>query len=1190
MRIKVSRNTVLLSWSIAALAGGGPGARADYLGSVSTVSANSSVESAATEILGNGGGTGAFHYKGGGNAVDAAVAAALAACVVNPGNASLGGYGGHMVIWKSGWDGDPQLVTCIDFNSTAGSLASSNMFAGNVDPTTGTWTNSGSPANQIGWKAVGVPGTLAGLYMAQTNYGRKAGGTNFFPFAEILKPSLARVVTGEATGNSYYTTASVSNLLMELYTNSPGYTDTNGQPNPNSLNNPCAAFYAGDIALDIVAAMQTNGGLVTYADMTNYRPREVAPYKRHFNPPNGTPAWVYVAPLGASGVSVLQQLAMLEALAWTNGPAGTWDSLHYWHSRAEAARLMWKDHFQLLGDPWAGVTPPDFLGNGSTNFGDQLCAHVTNGYPSSVPWDTNEIRLTNSIAGSITQAVNNETNVPILVHWNDARYGTRNIATSDKWGNCVALTLSMGSGFGAQVAVPSRGLVFGQGMALFELRPGWPNSIAPGKRMVDNMSPAIVVPDFPSSPTNGLVGGRPPFAVGGVGGSTIENNMAMELAKYLTDGPSIAVSDPSLWLDNFEANNIIYFRPSYPSGVQSYLPTVGLSAPGSPPSAGEVSHVEAWLAPIIVSQPASTNISSGATVTFDVTATGLPLFYQWYRYGVALTDGGTISGAQTPRLTVSSITNSASYYVLVTNGAASVPSAPAAVSVGGAPAILTQPSSLTNVPGSQATFSVSAMGTQPLTYQWLKNGTNGPGGTPLANGANISGANSNVLLVSPVGFPDAGTYSVIVSNSAGSQSSLGATLTVVGLPGYSTQYSLSPIWWAVPGDVAHPYVTSNGGANTPGERSMAYNALSNQLIVVHCPPASTAYTVYVVDAATGASLYTLPTSGVVHEGTSEVSGQNPIDLLAAAVADDGALYICNESPNASGGSTGDTTKMFRLYRWANSGPSTTPVSVFQGDPSGQPVGVNERWGDVMAARGSGTNTELLLNSYSGHYGAVLKPAGSSMTQFTNYWFSDSGGSGSIGRSVQFGSGNTAFEKRKGTNLFSSVYNTTSRTSAVLSSVSFSNTLGGVFVDAAQQLAVGVDFVGTANTQPDALALYDITAPTSPAFIARYSFPIAQVANANFISQTVVAGWKVFSLDANNGLLAFYINPPSNSMVLNITASGANAALSWGQPAAVLQGSPSLNPPAWADLTTTGQTNLVRPAAGNAQFYRLVLRR
>src|ERR1051326_6440227 len=324
---------------------------AGYVGSVNSAGPVA-MQAAGLDVLGNGGGNGDFVYKGGGNAVDAIVAAGLTACVVNSGNCSLGGYGGHVLIWKSGLDGGPQVLTCIDFNGAAGSLATSNMFAPYLHPGTGTWTN-GTPENQYGWKAAGVPGTLAGLYMAQTNYGRKVNGTNYFTFAEIMKPALARM--GQAAVNGYYSVSSLSNTVMDLYTNSPGYVDSNGQPNPNSVNNPCTVFYTGDIAADIVAAMQANGGLVTYADLTNYRPRGGSPYLRHFSPPNGTRAWVAVAPPGSSGVSVLQQIVMMEALGWTNGPAGAWDSLHYWHSRAEASRMMWKDHFQWIGDPWAGI-------------------------------------------------------------------------------------------------------------------------------------------------------------------------------------------------------------------------------------------------------------------------------------------------------------------------------------------------------------------------------------------------------------------------------------------------------------------------------------------------------------------------------------------------------------------------------------------------------------------------------------------------------------------------------------------------------------------------------------------------------------------------------------------------------------------------------------------------------------------
>jgi gamma-glutamyltranspeptidase/glutathione hydrolase len=1089
-------------------------------------SPNSSVQSAAIEILGNGGGTGAFIYKGGGNAVDAVVAAALAACVVNPGNCSLGGYGGHMMIWKAGLDGDPQMLTCVDFNSAAGSLATSNMFAASLDPTTGTWTGPQPPANQYGWKAAGVPGSFAGLFMAQTNYGRKINGTNYFPFAEILKPALARVANGQATGNAYYTLTSVSNLLMDLYTNSPGYLDSNGQPNPNSVNNPYAVFYSGDIALDIVAAMQAYGGLVTYADMTNYRPRVVQPYLRHFSPPNGTPAWVCVAPLGASGLSVLEELAIVEALGWTNGPNGAWDSLHYWHSRAEAARLMWKDHFQWLGDPWSGILPPDFLGNGSTNFCDQMLAHATNGYPYACPWDTNEVRLTNSIASSITQAVNNETNVPILVHWNDIRYGTCNISTADKWGNCVALTFSMGGGFGAQVAVTNRGLVLGQGMALFDPRPGWPNSIAPGKRQVDNMCPTIVIPDYPFSPTNGDTGGRPPLAVGGVGGSTIENNMTMQVLKYLTDPPSSRVTDPATWLYNFEGNSTIYMRPSYPSGVQSYLATVGLSAPGGPPSAGEVSYVEAWVPPVIVTQPASTNVASGDSVAFAVTATGLPLFYQWLRNGVPLTDGGAISGAQTPRLTVASVTNSASYSVIITNGAASLTSASAGLSVDGAPAVVIQPVNRTNLAGTLATFSVTAMGTAPLAYQWLKNGAN------LANGGNISGATTSALSLDSITLGDAGTYSVMITNAVGSATSLGVTLAVMNSSNYLT------LLWSVGPSDGKPWINISSSTPIPNQRTIAYNALSNHLYVISRSSSTTSnYVIYVLNATNGALLYTLKTNGI----QSNV-GKGGIGLVGISVADDGAIYACNTAPDAAGSGGTDPTSFFRLYRWANAGSNTSPSLIFTGDPSGTNSPL--RWGDNLAVRGAGTTTQILLDmtffgATPGTHGfaAILSPVNAFMTNFSSRWFMTTNFASTVGRSLEFDLANNAiWQKGPDQALFKTVFDpavslggTRISSANVLVASNFPAGLMGVGLDLTRNLAAGVFSNSTATA--DSLNFYDISNVNAPSLLSQYDFPtIPRAANGNRITQTFFKNDLVFTLDANNGLMAFRVQSASSGAV------------------------------------------------------------
>ena len=434
-----------------------------------------------------------------------------------------------------------------------------------------------------------------------------------------------------------------------------------------------------------------------------------------------------------------------------------------------------------------------------------------------------------------------------------------------------------------------------------------------------------------------------------------------------------------------------------------------------------------------------------------------------------------------------------------------------------APKILAQPHNLRVLQGGNGSMGVVL--DQPLTIHWYK-GTNSPADT------GVTGSTYNLTNAQPT---DAGDYFVIATSISGSVTSQVAHVTV-GLP--TDYYMLSQLWAATPGSNSFPYVSSDGGANTPNERAFAYNALSNQLIVVRCPPASSAYSVFVVDAASGAFLYTLNTNGIQHQGASEVAGSNPIDLLGAAAADDGAIYICSESPNASGGGAGDSTKMFRVYRWANTDPSTAPVNVFTGDPSSQAAGLNFRWGDVLTARGSGTNTELFLNSLDGSYGAVLKPTDGTLNTFANYWFTDAAGGGSMGRSVQFGTNSTVFEKRKGAALVKSSYNLANNSSALLLTIPSSDTLGGVWVDSQRNLMAGVDFVGANGSKPDAVALYDITDPSSPMLLNRYNFPVNQNPNANVVCQTIIAGNRLWSLDANNGLVAFnLVSPTTNYSVV-----------------------------------------------------------
>src|ERR1019366_252159 len=181
--------------------------------------------------------------------------------------------------------------------------------------------------------------------------------------------------------------------------------------------------------------------------------------------------------------------------------------------------------------------------------------------------------------------------------------------------------------------------------------------------------------------------------------------------------------------------------------------------------------------PTITAQPASVNTGLGLNVSFSVTVTGdATLSYQWRR------NGGNLTGATTSTLAIANAqtTNAGTYAVVITNLYGTATSANALLAVFD-PYITNQPQSLTVSAGAPAAFSVSAVGTAPLTYSWSK------AGVPITDGGNISGSGTPVVRLANVQVGDVSTYSVTVSNVNGSMVSSNATLMAAFAPAIVTQ-------------------------------------------------------------------------------------------------------------------------------------------------------------------------------------------------------------------------------------------------------------------------------------------------------------------------------------------------------------------------------------------------------------------
>ena len=355
-------------------------------------------------------------------------------------------------------------------------------------------------------------------------------------------------------------------------------------------------------------------------------------------------------------------------------------------------------------------------------------------------------------------------------------------------------------------------------------------------------------------------------------------------------------------------------------------------------------------------------------------------------------------------------------------------------------------------------------------------------------------------------------------------------------------FHLKRLWSAAPDDnrPTHTYILNGNGAaaGTPNARSIAYNALSNHLYVITRSgfgnnPAFSNYDFNVVNASTGDQLWKMNTNGI----TLGI-GNGGVGLSSVVCSDDGAIYAGNVAVAAGGYINGiyDDTRIFRLYRWADGNSNTVPVQIYSGDPAinaGMSGSTStNRWGDSLAIRGTGINTQLILdnNNANVRYVVILTPTDSTMTNWTQSGLHQTITGTSIGRSLEFGEGGTTtsgtfWQKRNATALIQSPFDLISPidpVSALVTSTAFTNALSGATIDSTRHLLVGVSMYATALITPDTVDLYEISDLTSPILLDQAPFPVNRGTNhvgalPNAINKIIRNGDKVFAIEARQRL-------------------------------------------------------------------------
>lgn len=411
----------------------------------------------------------------GGNAVDAAVAVGFSLAITLPRAGNLGG-GGFMLVYLK----DEDKTIAVDFRSASPKNITQDDFLS---------LKNNYDQRRYGYKASGVPGTVAGLIQTHERYGK-------LPLRRILKPVINQARKGfdvsydlnQAIGSANQIALDVESTNIYLKDNGPisEHSKMIRKDLAWTINeiakNGDEAFYEGSIAKKIIQAMNENGGYISAKDLQEYQPRFSEPIKTTYR---GSTVYAHPPPAGGAAV-LLESLNILENFSVADMGA---QSAQFLHLFAEALQRGHMDRSRFMGDPeFYDVPIQKIISKKRAN----TLAKKINLASVTPPRDLNP--------DSLFYEGENTTHYSIV----------------DKDGNAVSNTYTLGYSFGSGVTIPGTGILMDNQMNNFAYRFGEEgiidrsasegNKFEPGKRPMSTMTPVIV---FDENNALKLISGSP---------------------------------------------------------------------------------------------------------------------------------------------------------------------------------------------------------------------------------------------------------------------------------------------------------------------------------------------------------------------------------------------------------------------------------------------------------------------------------------------------------------------------------------------------------------------------------------------------------------------------------------------------------------------------------------------------------